>query len=993
MTAASFGVTVTATAAKQTTTCNACGETLAEMNILLPEPYAWLDTAGGTLVSNFDVGKDGEFGSITPQQIPNTNQYGLRLDYDWSGFWMGGELLKNVPQGQSVTMAIQYYTTKEFSAAENYQLFRYVTADGYPQTDLFTAHQHLVGHQRALVFHTFTAEELADLRNKDFKFYVLGCESGAEQVYIQSVKLVNTEYVHAVDYTDPYCAFVNFKGQAPCEYYPDVTPIYGFDTSWGVYEQQEGFEGYMYVRVHGEEMGDEQNRNKPILLKVYASEGYENSRLRLDAVDMSDEEGNFYWGTIPKTYFVNGVATVMVNACLKNRLNGLGSIRVLMQELPAIARIEVYDVETYCQTPVTDAAREAMHEAMSEWGMNITVKGRTEPTDNENGYTGDVYCATCERLIKHGKKIPALLHNGLPTPYVWFDTVDGEVYGNVELQDSGVHPAATRIDDEHGYGIELTGDWQGFHAAGKLFANVPKGQSVTLILEYYVAEGRLSDQIFRFMPAPNVLADGTLSEDGQWIDCFTEGVNGPGWNVLKMQETALVTYTYSTAQVDALREREFAIGVRGCHGGTDCAYIKSMRVVNSEHVWETGGLDRADYETTPHSGYYPHILLQKNSGITAVPVTDGITLEGELNCYVYAALTYSLLREGEENCSVAVRFTFRRDSTIMAFDWQYQIARAAEDEFSARFKTIHSTVQNGVAEIVLEDAAFTNGIHSTGSLRVPNTASCPVWDSLLRVEISRVHDRRTINARIQAADDVLNGTVPASRTAFEAALVEAKAVADDLFATERAIADAVVRLDAAAARLVACEHAAGTALQGYRAATCFEAGYTGDDVCRECNGVVKGGRGHAIPAHEKVVKNAQAAACDAAGYTGDLFCTVCQTVVKRGNTIPPLPHRWDGGWITAKPTASQAGEITYLCLDCGAVKKEAFTPDTVYGDVDKSGRIDSTDARLVLQYAVGKIEEAALDTAAADVNGDNKIDSTDARLVLQFAVGKIQEFA
>ena len=46
-------------------------------------------------------------------------------------------------------------------------------------------------------------------------------------------------------------------------------------------------------------------------------------------------------------------------------------------------------------------------------------------------------------------------------------------------------------------------------------------------------------------------------------------------------------------------------------------------------------------------------------------------------------------------------------------------------------------------------------------------------------------------------------------------------------------------------------------------------------------------------------------------------------------------------------------------------------------------------ARVVLQYAVGKMQADALDSTAADVNGDGKVDSTDARLILQYAVEKL----
>lgn len=75
------------------------------------------------------------------------------------------------------------------------------------------------------------------------------------------------------------------------------------------------------------------------------------------------------------------------------------------------------------------------------------------------------------------------------------------------------------------------------------------------------------------------------------------------------------------------------------------------------------------------------------------------------------------------------------------------------------------------------------------------------------------------------------------------------------------------------------------------------------------------------------------------------------------------------------------------CDVCGAIRKI-----TRVGDVDGSGKVDSTDARLVLQYAVGKIGGEALDLTATDVDGSGKTDSTDARLILQFAVGKITKF-
>jgi len=73
-------------------------------------------------------------------------------------------------------------------------------------------------------------------------------------------------------------------------------------------------------------------------------------------------------------------------------------------------------------------------------------------------------------------------------------------------------------------------------------------------------------------------------------------------------------------------------------------------------------------------------------------------------------------------------------------------------------------------------------------------------------------------------------------------------------------------------------------------------------------------------------------------------------------------------------------------------RSEESTFPLTLGDVDGNGTVNSTDARLVLQYAVKKIGSTALDLGSADVNGDGKVDSTDARLVLQYAVKKITKF-
>lgn len=61
------------------------------------------------------------------------------------------------------------------------------------------------------------------------------------------------------------------------------------------------------------------------------------------------------------------------------------------------------------------------------------------------------------------------------------------------------------------------------------------------------------------------------------------------------------------------------------------------------------------------------------------------------------------------------------------------------------------------------------------------------------------------------------------------------------------------------------------------------------------------------------------------------------------------------------------------------------------GDVDGNGKVNTTDARMTLQAAVGKITLTEAQTQAADVDKSGKVTATDARKILQYAVGKIED--
>ena len=56
------------------------------------------------------------------------------------------------------------------------------------------------------------------------------------------------------------------------------------------------------------------------------------------------------------------------------------------------------------------------------------------------------------------------------------------------------------------------------------------------------------------------------------------------------------------------------------------------------------------------------------------------------------------------------------------------------------------------------------------------------------------------------------------------------------------------------------------------------------------------------------------------------------------------------------------------------------------------GQINTRDAKLIMQYELGLIDETKLDLLAADVNGDGAVNTRDAKLIMQFELGIITEF-
>lgn len=102
-----------------------------------------------------------------------------------------------------------------------------------------------------------------------------------------------------------------------------------------------------------------------------------------------------------------------------------------------------------------------------------------------------------------------------------------------------------------------------------------------------------------------------------------------------------------------------------------------------------------------------------------------------------------------------------------------------------------------------------------------------------------------------------------------------------------------------------------------------------------------------------------------------------------------LEYLSDGqqGDVVNKSTAEVFLDYVYI-----SQSEESTFSGAAKGDINGDSKVDTTDARLALQYAVGKITLAGTQLTAGDVNGDGKVDTTDARLILQKAVGKISAF-
>ena len=140
------------------------------------------------------------------------------------------------------------------------------------------------------------------------------------------------------------------------------------------------------------------------------------------------------------------------------------------------------------------------------------------------------------------------------------------------------------------------------------------------------------------------------------------------------------------------------------------------------------------------------------------------------------------------------------------------------------------------------------------------------------------------------------------------------------------------------------------------------------------------------------------------------------TAPKNGKTINHTIVEADNGWnltLTAEDTANTYAYLVKYTDADGVVSAkqkntsgkysdgnfaipEGATTVTVecvlFGDVNDDAYIDSSDALVVLKYAVGSETPTEMQEIVADVNRDGYRDSSDALLILKRSVGSITEF-
>lgn len=107
-------------------------------------------------------------------------------------------------------------------------------------------------------------------------------------------------------------------------------------------------------------------------------------------------------------------------------------------------------------------------------------------------------------------------------------------------------------------------------------------------------------------------------------------------------------------------------------------------------------------------------------------------------------------------------------------------------------------------------------------------------------------------------------------------------------------------------------------LKNEKAATCQEEGYTGDKVCTTCGHIIEKGSTLSKTEHHPTVTGQKDATCGEDGYSGDTVCGDCNEPIIDGTPIPATGNHSYGDWVTEKEaTTKETGLQTHTCNECG----------------------------------------------------------------------------
>ncbi len=869
-------------------------------------------------------------------------------------------------------------------------------------------------------------------------------------IYLKSITIHDAADLNDVDGTDPGYYYVDYEGVAIDPLYPDykVQANYGISTSTGTaehYPEDTDKEyvrfDYMYVVMPNELLSDAETvKATPVKLVIERKEGstidhiYYQYQIGGPADTWSsncyvdfNEEGVYETTLWDARFFnsLNGGSSIRMRDTVyeqkKDEKTGeiLGYEEVTGDEFEGIKSIKIYDLSKDCVLYHD-------HDEFTEQSGNLIWVGRVDPTYEAAGNSGTLKCAHCGEVFKQGEELPKL------GEYVKFDFSDGTVklqgVRSFTANDGNTSLVPVQIPGTDVYGLKL-----GVHNSGLKFNLAPfggfdvnsvvGGQKIAVSVEYYIPSN--VDSGCRIMFDPMAGSDkfmalysnysGTtwdasvlnptnpLTRDALNVVTFVVGadvdyVTGPGkFGENTFEEPKTVnTAEFATALVSGTDMRIISWGV----AEDKPVYIKSITIYDAEKVAEReeieSNMDFIDFESefAECPDYYPDYTVKGYAdGLICAVVDETGEKDEHPVVYAYFSVTRALIAADEEKHPVMIRFTFKEDCELTAFGWSYQGVKYDGTNGAAVWVHLSTDIVDNVAEVLLEDAVFENKLNSKGSFRLSNDATHGFTvDNLAKVEVLAVVDKSELETIVANTDEITKYKTPETVKAYKTVVEKAEAVLANGWATEADVAEAIAALEAAKANLVDCAHANGTTLVGAKDETCLEDGYTGDKACVICGFVAEGDKGTKIEKHKTETRNAREDSCKEPGYSGDLWCTVCNLVAKEGVYGVALPHTWDEGKVTKPATPNERGEKTKTCTVCGDTIITYFDFTGMLGDVSGDNKIDFTDARLILQFAVKKISGSELDTVLADVNEDGKIDSTDARLVLQYAVGKIDVF-